>query len=905
MTSLENKSSVSSNIDIMSGLGTISTDDLLGQTNAILMIVVITETELVRLNFEEVNPQLRGGIVEHHLGITTPCSSNGDSNLELPVLGSLAQHKTRMLSNYATKEDNFKQLSTDNVVEKVDEDKQEGRKYKTLKISKKRNLEQNEIAGCKKKKKQKRSLSQEKQNNKENSKKKISKKSVKVELLKEDCEDSEAEDKNDNLDKQDGSTVESMDESIEFQDRMEAWREMNVPTPLLRALSDQGFTKPTEIQALTLPSAIMGRRDILGAAETGSGKTLAFGIPIIHGILLHKNKIVDKENSAFEKSDEERTDIKSSKKSQIKEIKHSPSKHNSNSDNSDSENEFVDDELQTEDNISESEEQVLHVNEDGIGCVKVVDNIELGEAYWADSGKPLEQHTKKLYALILTPTRELAIQVKNHLVAASKYTDIKVAVVVGGMAHQKQERLLKKGPEIVVATPGRLWELIQQGEPHLAQVDDIRYLAIDETDRMIEKGHFQELQQLLERININTGKRNLRQNFVFSATLTLVHEPPRHIKKKKKGGKKPTRVTPGQKLQNIISMLGITNPKVVDVTKKTGTSGTLSEACIHCTLEEKDFYLYYFLQRHLGRTLVFCNSIGCVRRLAQLLTLLQCKPLPLHANMIQRQRLKNLERFRDNTNALLLATDVAARGLDIPGVEHVIHYQVPRTSEGYVHRSGRTARAHNPGITVMFVEPSEVPNYSRLCRTLGRENLRGNLTRSLNHGRTHAYNNFTVTDQGLPEFPVDETYIPAVKERVILSREVDKLELSSRRSNSEMGWYKKAMDEMDLFLDETDLPKRVNEGISTDVKKLAGIKRKQLNALLAKPIFPKGFSAQYPSLPGRKKMSSGENAVEILQASLVKKKSKKIKKPKSSLSGKFVKVKKSKRIETDSQVISS
>nr|CAD7438202.1 unnamed protein product [Timema bartmani] len=775
------------------------------------------------------------------------------------------------------RDNNFKQLSTENVVEKVGEDKQEGRKYKTLKISKKRNLEQNEIDG-RFMKKQKRSLIKEKQN-KKNSKKKISKKSVKAELLKEDCKDSEAKDENDNLDQQDGSKVESKEDSIEFQERMEAWSEMKVPTPLLRALSDQGFTKPTEIQALTLPSAIMGRRDILGAAETGSGKTLAFGIPIIHGILLHKNRIADKENTALEKSEEERTDIKSSKKSQIKEIKHSPSKLHSKSDSSDSENEFVADELQTEDNISESEEQVLQVNEDGIGCVKVVDNIELGESYWADSGKPLEQHTKKLYALILTPTRELAIQVKNHLVAVSKYTDIKVAVVVGGMAHQKQERLLKKGPEIVVATPGRLWELIQQGEPHLAQVDDIRYLAIDETDRMIEKGHFQELQQLLERININTGKRNLRQNFVFSATLTLVHEPPRHIKKKKKGGKKPTRVTPGQKLQNIISMLGITNPKVVDVTKKTGTSGTLSEACIHCTLEEKDIYLYYFLQRHLGRTLVFCNSIGCVRRLAQLLTLLQCKPLPLHANMIQRQRLKNLERFRDNTNALLLATDVAARGLDIPGVEHVIHYQVPRTSEGYVHRSGRTARAHNPGITVMFVEPSEVPNYSRLCRTLGR-------------------------DQGLPEFPVDETYIPAVKERVLLSREVDKLELSSRRSNSEMGWFKKAMDEMDLFLDETDLPKRVNEGISTDGKRLAGIKRKQLTALLAKPIFPKGFSAQYPSLPGRKKMLGGENAVEILQASLGKKKSKKIKKPKSSVSGKFVKVKKSKRIESDSQGIS-
>ncbi|CAG2067736.1 unnamed protein product [Timema podura] len=119
-----------------------------------------------------------------------------------------------------------------------------------------------------------------------------------------------------------------------------------------------------------------------------------------------------------------------------------------------------------------------------------------------------------------------------------------------------------------------------------------------------------------------------------------------------------------------------------------------------------------------------------------------------------------------------------------------------------------------------------------------------------------------------------------------------------------MGWFKKAMDEMDLFLDETDLPKRVNEGISTDGKRLAGIKRKQLTALLAKPIFPKGFSAQYPSLPGRKKMLGGENAVEILQASLGKKKSKKVKKPKSSVSEKFVKVKKSKRIESDSQGIS-
>ena len=113
----------------------------------------------------------------------------------------------------------------------------------------------------------------------------------------------------------------------------------------------------------------------------------------------------------------------------------------------------------------------------------------------------------------------------------------------------------------------------------------------------------------------------------------------------------------------------------------TGTAGTLTEARIICAFEEKDFYLYYFIQLHKGRTLIFCNSISCVRRLAQLLTLLQCRPLPFHANMMQRQRLKNLDRFREDPCGLLLATDVAARGLDIPDVQHVVHYQVPRTSE--------------------------------------------------------------------------------------------------------------------------------------------------------------------------------------------------------------------------------
>ncbi|CAD7012802.1 unnamed protein product [Ceratitis capitata] len=158
---------------------------------------------------------------------------------------------------------------------------------------------------------------------------------------------------------------------------------------------------------------------------------------------------------------------------------------------------------------------------------------------------------------------------------------------------------------------------------------------------------------------------------------------------RRNGGKRPKFIkqTPGLKIQSLIDELGISQPKIVDITRSQQTAQNLTECRLICAIDQKDYYLYYFLERHPGRTIVFCNSIDCVKRLATLFGLLECAPLPLHANMVQKQRLKNLERFRDNPNGLLIATDVAARGLDIPNVEHVIHYQVPRTSENYVHRS--------------------------------------------------------------------------------------------------------------------------------------------------------------------------------------------------------------------------
>lgn len=336
-----------------------------------------------------------------------------------------------------------------------------------------------------------------------------------------------------------------------------------------------------------------------------------------------------------------------------------------------------------------------------------------------------------LYALILAPTRELAVQVKDHLDAVTKYTDIRVAAIFGGLAVVKQERVLSKCPEIVVATPGRLWELLNEGNAHLNKLQNINFLVVDETDRMIEKGHFEELKLILNRLNADSVMKSQRQNFIFSATLTLIHELPNYLKLKNMNRKrKPFEPeTVQQKLETLIQYFDITQPKIIDITRSdnnvgSGIAKNLTEGRISCAHDQKDLYLYYFLQKHPGRTIVFCNSIDCVRRLAKLFSILECSPVALHAKMAQRARLKSLEKFKENPMGLLIATDVAARGLDIPNVEHVIHYQVPRTSENYIHRSGRTARGNKEGIAVLLMEPKEVNEYVKLCRTLKRSKYR-------------------------------------------------------------------------------------------------------------------------------------------------------------------------------------
>uniref|UniRef100_A0A6I8RZT6 ATP-dependent RNA helicase n=1 Tax=Xenopus tropicalis TaxID=8364 RepID=A0A6I8RZT6_XENTR len=548
-----------------------------------------------------------------------------------------------------------------------------------------------------------------------------------------------------------------------------AWKNLYVPQVVLKALSYLGFACPTPIQALALPSAIRDKMDILGAAETGSGKTLAFAIPMIHSILEWQKR---QEYGAAEGETEEKPTT------------------------SDGKNEM---------DVAEKEEQDMSENEEDVDKTGT----------W-DKERPL-------LGLVVTPTRELAVQVKHHIDAVAKFTGIRTAIVVGGMAPQKQQRLLDRRPEIVIATPGRLWELIRERHPHLRNLRQLRCLVIDEADRMVEKGHYAELSQLFELLS-EVHYNSKRQTFVFSATLTLIHQAPTRLLQKKKYKK----IDKDSKLVSLMEKIGMKDkPKVIDLTRKQATVETLTETRIHCATEEKDFYLYYFLLQYPGRTMVFANSIDCIKRLSSLLTILDCNPLPMHANMHQKQRLKNLERFAERESCVLLTTDVAARGLDIPNVQHVIHYQVPRTSETYVHRSGRTARASSDGLTLLLIGPNDMINFKKIFRTLEK-------------------------NEELPDFPVESKCMSGIKERVNLARMIEKMEYFNCKAKQQNSWLQQAAEALELDLDDDVLVGgQHNEEEERVKQKSLKIMKKQLKQLLSQPIFRNSLKTKYPTQTGK------------------------------------------------------
>ena len=457
------------------------------------------------------------------------------------------------------------------------------------------------------------------------------------------------------------------------------------------------------------------------------------------------------------------------------------------------------------------------------------------------AGRPPAAAGHDLAALVLCPTRELAIQVSAHIQAAGSRVPGNAArcvALVGGLATQKQARMLAKRPPIVVATPGRLWELMSGGETHLQRLARLRFLVLDEADRMIEKGHYAELTNILSAVEAASGSggdpqpaagsQQRRQTFVLSATLVVGSAFRQRLTKPGAAlgaGAKPKNSKQGT-VSALLERVPFTGtPAVIDCTNKARpVASRILEAVFEGTDEERDAALCCILSQYPGRTLVFCNAISCVRRVAALLTVLRLPCAALHASQQQRQRLNSLDKFTNGGLAgdsfALVATDVAARGLDIPGVRTVIHYQAAPSAESYVHRCGRTARGGvADGAAVTLVTPAERTRYVALCRATG------------------------VGPAGLPRLPLDHGALKAANRRCVLARKLDALQHARRKAQGDAAWKKKNAEELGLEVsdeEEEDGPsKQEDEQAQTSVEKEL---RRQLDELLAIPLGAKGLS---------------------------------------------------------------
>ena len=350
------------------------------------------------------------------------------------------------------------------------------------------------------------------------------------------------------------------------------FKELNLVTPLLQALETEGYTKPTPIQAQSIP-VILQQKDLLGCAQTGTGKTAAFALPIL---------------------------------------------------------------------------QLL-------------------------SAEGQDKTHKTIKALILTPTRELAIQISESFAAYGRHLPLKHLVIFGGVPQGAQTRALHGGVDILIATPGRLLDLMDQKHVSLK---DIGIFVLDEADRMLDMGFIHDVKKVVARLP------QKRQTLFFSATM-----PPEI-----------------QKLANTI----LHKPEKVEVTPVSSTAETIQQSVYFVDKKDKKKLLIHILKdRDIASALVFTRTKHGADRVAKDLTRAGIHAEAIHGNKSQNARQRALNNFKTGETRVLVATDIAARGIDVEALSHVINYELPEVPETYVHRIGRTGRAGASGIAFSFCDAEE------------------------------------------------------------------------------------------------------------------------------------------------------------------------------------------------------
>jgi len=289
----------------------------------------------------------------------------------------------------------------------------------------------------------------------------------------------------------------------------------------------------------------------------------------------------------------------------------------------------------------------------------------------SQSGEPARP--KRPRALILTPTRELASQIGQNFEAYGRYLNLRHLVVFGGVGQNPQVRGMTSGIDILVATPGRLLDLQQQG--HI-KLDQVEIFVLDEADRMLDMGFVHDVKKVIAQLPAK------RQSLLFSATM-----PP-----------------PIQQLADTL----LDRPVRVEVTPVATTAERIRQHLCHVDRGHKRDLLLHFLEEHpKGLVLVFVKMKHAANRLVEQLSKAGVQAAAIHGNKSQSAREKALEGFRQGRNRVLVATDIAARGIDVKGITLVVNFDIPNEPESYVHRIGRTARAGAEGMAIAFCEPAE------------------------------------------------------------------------------------------------------------------------------------------------------------------------------------------------------
>jgi ATP-dependent RNA helicase RhlE len=289
-------------------------------------------------------------------------------------------------------------------------------------------------------------------------------------------------------------------------------------------------------------------------------------------------------------------------------------------------------------------------------------------------------------ALVLAPTRELAAQIAEHLEALAAHSGLRGAAVYGGVAMGPQERAFRSGVDVLIATPGRLLDHFQS--PY-ARLDGLEMLVLDEADRMLDMGFLPDIRRVLAHLPAR------RQTFFFSATLP------------------PPIVTLSREI--------LREPARIDVDRPAAPATGVAQAVYPVAQDLKSRLLLELLQRgEIESALVFTRTKHRANRLADFLARHGIECDRIHGNRSQAQRTAALARFKSGKNRVLVATDIAARGIDVEALSHVINFDVPNVPEDYIHRVGRTARAELTGDAFTFVSPEESGELAAIERAVGK-----------------------------------------------------------------------------------------------------------------------------------------------------------------------------------------